>query len=156
MDVIGFACVSLGSSTVQLHDSLGSKCACTGCGAGLKVKMANVLMQYTTVRAAFSCAFLVGKRAPCKGYSQRNVSCLRWSMSRKAFYNWAEKCSQRPSKVADDAWPGRPVEITTEADVQRMEEFGGFWRAGNAMGQVYECWWRIRREIRVKFFQIWI
>jgi hypothetical protein len=25
VDVIGFLCVSLGSSTVQLHDSLGSK-----------------------------------------------------------------------------------------------------------------------------------
>jgi hypothetical protein len=29
MDVIGFLCVSLGSSTVQLHDSLGSRRACT-------------------------------------------------------------------------------------------------------------------------------
>jgi hypothetical protein len=27
MDVIGFLCVSLGSSTVQLHDSLGSRSA---------------------------------------------------------------------------------------------------------------------------------
>jgi hypothetical protein len=27
MNVIGFLCVSLGSSTVQLHDSLGSRCA---------------------------------------------------------------------------------------------------------------------------------
>jgi hypothetical protein len=31
MDVIGFLCVSLGSSTVQLHDSLDSRrvCACS-------------------------------------------------------------------------------------------------------------------------------
>jgi hypothetical protein len=29
MDVIGFLCVSLGSSTVQLHDSLGSRRART-------------------------------------------------------------------------------------------------------------------------------
>jgi hypothetical protein len=28
MDVIGFLCVSLGSSTVQRHDSLRSRCAC--------------------------------------------------------------------------------------------------------------------------------
>jgi hypothetical protein len=28
MYVIGFLCVSLGSSTVQLHDSLGSRHAC--------------------------------------------------------------------------------------------------------------------------------
>jgi hypothetical protein len=28
MEVIGFLCVSLGSSTVQFHDSLGSRNAC--------------------------------------------------------------------------------------------------------------------------------
>jgi hypothetical protein len=28
MDVIGFLCVSIGSSTAQLHDSLGSRGAC--------------------------------------------------------------------------------------------------------------------------------
>jgi hypothetical protein len=28
MDVIGFLCVSLGGRTVELHDSLGSRCAC--------------------------------------------------------------------------------------------------------------------------------
>jgi hypothetical protein len=34
MNVIGFLCVSLGSSTVQLHDSLGSRraCACSEVG----------------------------------------------------------------------------------------------------------------------------
>jgi hypothetical protein len=34
MDVIGFLCVSLGSSTVQLHDSLGSTSAYDYSGAG--------------------------------------------------------------------------------------------------------------------------
>jgi hypothetical protein len=34
MDVIGFLCVSLGSSTVQLHDSLGSRRACSCSEAG--------------------------------------------------------------------------------------------------------------------------
>jgi hypothetical protein len=35
-DVIGFLCVSLGSSTVLLHDSLGSRnaCACSEAGFG--------------------------------------------------------------------------------------------------------------------------
>jgi hypothetical protein len=32
MDVIGFLCVSLGSSTVQLDDSLGSRSACANSG----------------------------------------------------------------------------------------------------------------------------
>jgi hypothetical protein len=36
MDVIVFLCVSLGSSTVQLHDSLGSRrpCACSEASFG--------------------------------------------------------------------------------------------------------------------------
>jgi transposase len=41
---------------------------------------------------------------------------------RKAVYNWVEKFSQGRSKVADDVRPDRPVEIVTEATVQRMEE----------------------------------
>jgi hypothetical protein len=31
----------------------------------------------------------------------------------------------------------------------------GFRRAGKAMGQVYQCWWRTCREINV-YFQVWI
>jgi hypothetical protein len=38
-DIIGFLCVSLGSSTVQIHGSLGSKRAC----ASSVVKIATVL-----------------------------------------------------------------------------------------------------------------
>jgi hypothetical protein len=34
MDVIGFLCVSLGSSAVQLHVSLGSRHACACSEAG--------------------------------------------------------------------------------------------------------------------------
>jgi transposase len=42
-------------------------------------------------------------------------------LSHKAIRNWVEKLSQERSKVTDDARPGRPVEITTEASVQRVE-----------------------------------
>jgi hypothetical protein len=42
-------------------------------------------------------------------------------LSRKAVHNWVEKFSQGRSKVVDDARPGRPVEIATEATVQRVE-----------------------------------
>jgi hypothetical protein len=37
-------------------------------------------------------------------------------------HNWIEKFSQGRSKVALDARPGRPVEITIEATVQWLEE----------------------------------
>jgi hypothetical protein len=49
------------------------------------------------------------------------VKCL----SRKVVHSWAKKFSEGRSKVADDARPGRHVEIATEvAIVQRAEEFG--------------------------------
>jgi hypothetical protein len=40
----------------------------------------------------------------------------------KAFHNWAKKFSQECLKVADDARPGHPSEIATEATVQRVKE----------------------------------
>jgi hypothetical protein len=43
-------------------------------------------------------------------------------MSHKAVHNWVKKFSQGHSKVADDAQPGWPVEIATEATVKRVEE----------------------------------
>jgi hypothetical protein len=46
MDIIGFLCVSLGSSTVQLHDSLGSRRACAFHRLVSVVKMATVLEEY--------------------------------------------------------------------------------------------------------------
>jgi hypothetical protein len=40
----------------------------------------------------------------------------------KQFTNWVKKSSQGCSKVTNDAQPGRPVEIVTEATVKRVEE----------------------------------
>jgi hypothetical protein len=40
----------------------------------------------------------------------------------KAVHNSVEKFSQGCSKIADDFLPGRPVDIATEATVQRVEE----------------------------------
>jgi hypothetical protein len=68
--------------------------------------------------------------------------------SRKAVHNWVEKFSQGHSKIADDARPGAEVAETT---VKRLLCFG-FRRTGKAMGQVYQRWWRICREINVFFF----
>jgi transposase len=44
-------------------------------------------------------------------------------LSRKAVHSWVGKFSQRRTKLADAARPGRPVEIATETVVlQRVEE----------------------------------
>jgi hypothetical protein len=48
MDVIGFLCISLGSSTVQLHDSLGSRRACACSEPGFSSQKATLLEEYTT------------------------------------------------------------------------------------------------------------
>jgi transposase len=43
-------------------------------------------------------------------------------LSHKAVHNWFEKFSQKRSKVADNALPGRPVETAREANVQWVEQ----------------------------------
>jgi hypothetical protein len=88
MDVIGFQCVSLGSSTVQLHDSLGSRCACLE--AGFSSQNGSILLFFLWA----------------KGLNTKNIrkemlpvdegKCL----SRKAVHNCFEKFSQGRSKVA--------------------------------------------------------
>jgi hypothetical protein len=64
-------------------------------------------------------------------------------LSRKAFHNYFENFSQGPSQVAHDARPGAEVAATTV----KIFLCRGFRRAGKAMGQVCQCWWRIFREI---------
>jgi hypothetical protein len=69
MGVIGFLCVSLGSSTVQLHDSLGSRHAYACSEAGFSSQNGNHASGVYYQRAAFCCAFFsVGKTTECKGY----------------------------------------------------------------------------------------
>jgi hypothetical protein len=58
MDVVGFLCLSLGSSTVQLHDSLGSRCACACSEAGFGSQNGHRALVYYR-RAAFCCGFFL-------------------------------------------------------------------------------------------------
>jgi hypothetical protein len=61
MDVIGFVCVSLGNSTVQLYDSLGSRRACACSEAGFSSKNGDRAWRVYYQRAAFSCLFFYGQ-----------------------------------------------------------------------------------------------
>jgi hypothetical protein len=56
MDVIGFLCVSLGSSTVQLHDYLGSGSACECSEAGFSSQNGDRDWGVCCLRAASCCA----------------------------------------------------------------------------------------------------
>jgi hypothetical protein len=87
------------------------------------VKMATVFEVYYW-RAAFYCGFFMGKRTQCKEYSYRNVSALWWEVfvaQSGSQLGW-EIPSWTYSKLADNARPGHPVQIATEATVQQVEE----------------------------------
>jgi hypothetical protein len=58
-----FQCVSLGSSTVQLHDRLGSRgaCACACSETGFSNQNAGNVCDVYYRRTAFFCAFLWAK-----------------------------------------------------------------------------------------------
>jgi hypothetical protein len=151
-DVIGFLCLSLGSSTVQLHDSLRSRraCACSeaSCSSQNGVRAWGVYSQ----RAAFCYAFFFFWQ---KGIHKEMFPAYRGKcLSSKAVHNWAEKFSQPRSKVTDDArlsWNGG-AEVA-ETTVERLLHCGDR-RTGKAIGQVYQCWWRICREITCFTFYI--
>jgi hypothetical protein len=69
MDVIGFLRVSLGSSTVQLHDSLGSKAHEHVQRLVSVVKMVTVLEAYNGEEQRSVVRFSWAKRTQYKGYS---------------------------------------------------------------------------------------
>jgi hypothetical protein len=60
IDVIGFLCVSLGSSTVQLHDGLGTRRACASSEAGFSSKNGDRVWGLYYRRAEFCCAVCMG------------------------------------------------------------------------------------------------
>jgi hypothetical protein len=68
MDVIGFLCVSLGSSLVQLYDSVGSKRACA-CSDGVSVVKMTTMLEECSTEYQRSVMHLLGRRTQCKGYS---------------------------------------------------------------------------------------
>jgi hypothetical protein len=113
--------------------------------------MATVLEEYTTEEQSsvvqFVCAIWLNiKNIHKEMFPVFGGKCL-W---RKAVHNSVEKLSQGHSKVADDARPGAKVNETT---LKRLL-CCGFRRTGKAIGQVYQCWWRICRGINAFFFQV--
>jgi hypothetical protein len=99
MDVIGFLYVTLGSSTVQLHDSVGSRRACACSEAGISSQNGNRILEVYYRRAAFCYAFLCAKVLNAKDihkgmFSVYGGKCL----SRKAVHNWGRKILSRTFK----------------------------------------------------------
>ena len=86
-------------------------------------KMATILTECTTKEQRAVVRFLWAKGLPAKDIHKKMLpvyfdKCL----SRKAVHSWVENFSQRRSKIVDEIRSGRPVEIATDASVQRVEE----------------------------------
>jgi hypothetical protein len=83
--------VSLGSSTIQFHHSIGSRCACACWEAGFSSQSGDRACVYYR-RAAFCCAFFWTKGLMAKVIYKEMIfiyggKCL----SHKAVHNWVEK-----------------------------------------------------------------
>jgi transposase len=121
MDVIGFLCLSLGSSTVKSHASLGSIRACPCSVAGLNSQHGDRAWGVYYWKAE-CCALLWTEGLNVKDTHKETFPVYGGKyLSRKAVHNWVEKFSQGRSEVADDARSGRSVEIATEVTVQKVE-----------------------------------
>jgi hypothetical protein len=104
------------------------------------VKMATVLEECSTKEQPSVVHFLWAKGHNAKDnpkemFPVHGGKCL----SRKAVHNSVEEFSQERLKISDDARPGVEVAETTVKRLLSCE----FRRTGKAMGQVYQCWWRI-------------
>jgi hypothetical protein len=115
MDVIRFPCVSLGSSTVQLHDSLCSRRACACSEAGFSSQNGYRVSGVYYRRAAFCCVFLCTKGLSAKDIHKEMFPVYGGKcLSRKAVHSCGEKFSQGRSKVADDTRQSAKVAETTD------------------------------------------
>jgi hypothetical protein len=108
--------------------------------------MAIILEEYTTEVQLSPERFLWAKGLSAYGILKKIFSVYGGKcLSRKAVHTWVEEFPQGCSKVADGARPGAEV---AETSVERLLCYG-FRRNSKAMGQVYQCWWKICREINV-------
>jgi hypothetical protein len=115
--------------------------------------MATVLEQYTTEEQRSVASFSSAKGLRAKDIHKEifhvyGGKCL----SRKAFHSWVK---QRDERFADDE------EVETEVRKWLRQQSKRllccrFRRTGKAMGQVYQRWCRISREILVNPFVIYL
>jgi hypothetical protein len=106
--------------------------------------MATVLEECANEEQRSVVRFFVGRRTQCKGYSFIK-KCFLFTLGsvcgvKRFTIGWQTFCWWRRG------WNGgaEVAEITAKRLL-----CCGFRRTGKAMGQVYQCWWRICREINV-------
>jgi hypothetical protein len=133
--VIGFLRVFLtrGRSTVKLHGSLRSRCACSQAGFssqngdrawGLYHRTTGSVVRFFLWAKGLTAKDIHKKRFPVYG-----VKCL----SRKAVHNWVANITMMTKRL-------KRKEVA-ETTVKRLL-CCRFRRTGKAIGQVYQCWLR--------------
>jgi hypothetical protein len=139
MNVIGFLYLSLGSSTVQLHDSLGNRCACACSQDAFSSQNVDCAWGVHYRRTVFCYAFLWAKGPSAKDIYKEMFPVHGWKcLSRKAVHNWVADVSLMMKRLKRRCGSGWDNSQNTSS---------GFRRTDKAMGQVYQCWRRICREI---------
>jgi hypothetical protein len=110
--------------------------------------MATELKGCTTEdkRSLLCVFFLCGKKLNSKDIHKEMfpVYCGN-CLSRKAVHKWVANVSLMTKRLKRRCG-------VAETTVQRLL-CSGFRRTGKAMGQLYQCWWRICREINVFFLR---
>jgi hypothetical protein len=144
MDVTRFLCVTLGSSSVQLHDSACSRRTCSCSEAGFSSQNGDCALGMQNRTANFCCASLWAKGLNAKDIHKKCILFTVGSVCRvKRFttgwqtFRWWRRGWNGGGEVA-------------ETTVKRLL-CRGFRRPGKAMGPVHQCWWRICREINIFF-----
>jgi hypothetical protein len=133
MDVTGFLFVSLGSSTVQFHDSLGSRRASSCSEFDFSSQNADGAWECTTEKQCSGVRFAWTKGLNTKVIHKEMFAVYGGKfLSCKAVrnYEYVEKFSLGRVKVADDDRPGEEV---AEIIVKRLL-CCGFRRSGKAKG----------------------
>jgi hypothetical protein len=150
MDVICFLCLSLCTSTAQLHESIGSRRACACSEVGFSSQDGDRVWEVYYRRAAFCCAFFFfgggAKELSVNDIYKEFFSVTVGSVFRVKLLLTGSKNSlknvRKSQMMADQVrkWLRRQ---------SRDFYASGFRLTDKAMGQVYRCWWRIYREINV-------
>jgi hypothetical protein len=106
----------------------------------------TTVIEYTTGEqpSTVLCVIFVGKRLVAKNIHKEIFHVYGGKyLSRKAVHSWFEKLGKR---FADD----EEFEMGVRKSLRQEPPCRGFRHTGKAMGQVYQCWWRIMS--RNKFF----
>jgi hypothetical protein len=134
MDVMGFLYVSLDSSTVQPHDSLGSRSTCTCSETGFSSQNGDLAWRGIAEEQHPVVSFLWAKGLSAKDihkemfpvYVGKRLSCKVVPPSWQTFH-WWQRGWNTGVKVAETTVEGLLC--------------CGFWHTGKVIGQVYQCWW---------------